>query len=115
MGTLPINVVVSPSAIIEVEIINTGPKGDTPIKGVDYFTQSDIDYFLSNAIQDKTYVHDQIPPNSIWNITHNLNKYPSVTVVNSAGSISIGEIDYISLNEISITFSAGFSGKAYLN
>lgn len=92
-----------------------GEDGYTPIKGVDYFTQDDIDNFLSNVIQDKTYIHDQMVSSEVWIITHNLNKYPSITVINSAGSVSFGEIDYVSLNEISITFSAGFSGKAYLN
>lgn len=110
----------SPVQII-ANIIATGPpgvqgeEGYTPIRGVDYFTQDDIDYFLDNIVQDKTYVYDQIASSKIWNVVHNLNKYPSVTVVESTGAISFGEIDYISLNEIRITFSANFSGKAYLN
>tara|TARA_R110000851_G_scaffold57420_2_gene133757 strand:+ start:2882 stop:3478 length:597 start_codon:yes stop_codon:yes gene_type:complete len=62
-----------------------------------------------------TYVHDQGLPNSIWSISHNLEKFPSVSVVDSGGAIVIGQVEYVNLNTITITFSSAFSGKAYLN
>lgn len=65
--------------------------------------------------QSITYTHTQITPAAIWTIKHNLEKYPSVTVVDSAGSVVLGAVKYISENEIEITFSAAFSGKVYLN
>lgn len=76
---------------------------------------------LSNELEQKivtatnTYVFIQNTPASIWEITHNLNKIPSVTVIDSAGSIVIGETNYIDMNNITITFSGAFSGKALLN
>ena len=105
-------------AEINVNVIGSGPKGDKgdkPIRGVDYFTQEDIDSFIASVIQDKTYVHDQIQSSNTWSITHNLGKYPAVSVVNSGGTVSIGEVTYINLNQVTITFSAMFSGRAYLN
>jgi hypothetical protein len=48
-------------------------------------------------------------------ITHNLGKYPSVTVVDSAGTWVVGGVTYVSLNVVQLTFSAPFSGTAYLN
>jgi len=39
----------------------------------------------------------------------------SVTVVNSANEIVIGKVEYIDANEVQISFSAAFSGKAYFN
>jgi len=72
---------------------------------------------LSPDIQKKlvTYVHNQITASTTWNIQHNLNDYPSVTVIDSAGSVVIGEVTYNSSNDLTITFSAPFSGTAYLN
>lgn len=62
-----------------------------------------------------THVHYENTPNIEWNITHNMNKYPSVTIVDSAGSIVEGAVDYLSLNSCKITFCGAFSGKAYFN
>ena len=64
---------------------------------------------------DKTYVHVQSSAASVWVVTHNLNKYPSVTVVDSAGSVVVGEVVYNNTNKVTITFIGSFSGKAYLN
>ena len=50
-----------------------------------------------------------------WIIDHALNKYPSVSIVDSAGSVVIGDIKYISLSRVVVTFTFEFSGKAYLN
>jgi len=62
-----------------------------------------------------TYVHYENTPNIEWIAIHNMNKYPSVTVVDSAGSIVEGAVDYLSLNSCKITFCGAFSGKAYFN
>ena len=66
-------------------------------------------------VDDKTYVYTQTTSTAVWNIQHNLNKYPSVTVVDSGGSVVVGETVYIDNNNIQITFSFVFSGKAYCN
>lgn len=66
-------------------------------------------------IKEKTYIHDQMIPASIWTINHNLNQEPSVTVVDSGGTVVFGEVIYLNNNIIRLEFSAGFSGKAYLN
>ena len=62
-----------------------------------------------------TYTHTQASPSSVWVVTHNLNCFPSVTVVDSAGSVVFGEVEYISASVVRITFAAAFGGKAYLN
>lgn len=61
------------------------------------------------------YIHNQSLPSDTWTITHNLNKNPSITVVDSAGGEVEGAVVINSLNQITITFCAAFSGKAYLN
>lgn len=64
---------------------------------------------------DKQYIHVQNSASTTWTITHNLNAFPSVTVVDSANTEVIGEIIYIDVNNISIMFSSPFGGRAYLN
>ena len=64
---------------------------------------------------DKTYVHYQNVQSDTWEIQHNLDKYPSITVVDSANNIVVGDICYIDTNKVIVTFSAPFSGKAFCN
>ena len=68
-----------------------------------------------NIIEDKTFVYTQAVSSDVWEIKHNLDKYPAVTVVDSGNSVVIGEIVYIDKNNIRITFASAFSGKAYFN
>ena len=70
---------------------------------------------LFSGDKDKEYIHNQTSASVVWNIQHNLNKLPSVTTVNINNIEVKGEIQYIDNNNLTITFSAGFSGKAYLN
>ena len=62
-----------------------------------------------------TYTYVQELPSGIWTITHNLGRMPSVSIVDSAGTLVHGNVDYISNNVIRVTFSGEFSGRAYLN
>ena len=64
---------------------------------------------------DKHYTHNQNNASVVWNVTHNLNKYPSVSVTLSTGLQGIAQVDYIDENSLTITFTGATSGKAYLN
>jgi hypothetical protein len=66
-------------------------------------------------ILDKHHTHDQSVSSNQWTVTHNLNKYPSVQVIDSAGSFCIGQITHNSVNQLTLDFNASFTGKAYLN
>ena len=44
-----------------------------------------------------------------------MNKYPSVTVIDSGNNEVVGDIVYTSLNSVVINFSGAFSGTAYFN
>ena len=83
----------------------------------------------SNLIEDKvydfavftlssqgvpTFVFTQGVAATTWNITHNLGKFPSVSVVNNNNIVINGEVTYIDNNNVQLNFSAGFAGKAYL-
>lgn len=62
-----------------------------------------------------THVHDQISSSSSWLVDHGLDKFPSVTVVDSAGTVVIGEVRYLNKNAVLLSFNSEFSGTAYLN
>ena len=67
------------------------------------------------SLPDKTFEFTQGQPATTWNIQHDLNKFPSVSVINNNNVVINGEVTYIDKNNVQINFSAGFSGKAYLN
>lgn len=62
----------------------------------------------------RRYVHTQNAASASWQITHNLGGYPAVTIVDSASTVVIGEVSYISTSQIRVDFTAPFSGYAYL-
>ena len=64
---------------------------------------------------DLHYTHTQSNATDQWVITHNLNKHPSVAVVDSGGNIVITEVRYDSANRLTVLFNSAESGKAYLN
>lgn len=79
--------------------------------------QPSVDVIITGGIvgTDKNFIFTQSSASDTWTINHTLNKFPSVSVVDSAGSIVIGNVTYNSTSQITLTFSASFSGKAYLN
>jgi hypothetical protein len=83
--------------------------------------EEDKDYLFSvidfnkSENKDKNYVHNQVVASNTWSVSHDLNKYPSVTIVDSGENVVIGDVQYIDLNNIKITFTSSFSGKAYFN
>lgn len=81
--------------------------------------EEDEDYFVSllqvDVLSDKHYTHNQNNASDVWNVTHNLEKHPSVSVVLSTGQQGLADVQYINNNELTITLLSAQSGKAYLN
>jgi len=69
----------------------------------------------ADGIGDKHFAHTQSIASATWVVNHNLNKFPSVTVVDSAGTVVIGKVEYNTNNQATLTFVGSFSGKAYFN
>ena len=90
----------------------------TSLKGNGNF---DVDKFYDFAVFTlssqgvPTFIFTQGVPATTWNIQHDLGKFPSVSVINNNNVIINGEVTYIDNNNVQLNFSAGFTGKAYLN
>tara|TARA_R110002153_G_scaffold113977_1_gene256540 strand:+ start:209 stop:472 length:264 start_codon:yes stop_codon:yes gene_type:complete len=69
----------------------------------------------TSGAADANYVHDQGSASATWVVTHGLGKLCSVTVVDTANTVVIGDITYNSVNQVTLKFSGSFSGKAYFN
>lgn len=67
------------------------------------------------ASPEKTYVHIQNVPGKTWSITHNLNKFPSVTSVDENNNVVYGEVSYVDNNRAVVKFTQAYRGRAYLN
>ena len=64
---------------------------------------------------DKNFVFTQAIPAMEWTIEHNLEKYPSVSVVDPNNNNIYGDVTYLSTSLLKISFTALTSGIAYLN
>jgi hypothetical protein len=64
---------------------------------------------------DLSYTFTQGTASDTWTIAHNLGKFPSVTVVDSAGNVGFGSVKHTDANNLVVSFGAAFAGKAYLN
>ena len=90
----------------------------TPLAGNGNF---DINKFYDFAVftlptqGTPTFIFTQANPATTWDITHNLGKFPSITVIDTGNTVVTGEYNYVSNNRVLLTFSAAFDGKAYLN
>jgi len=104
------NIVVSPvvqtltvtQTVQSVTVASPGPQGPQGPQGP------------SGASTTLFYVYTQNAPANVWTITHNLNGYPTAVVLDTAGSQCEGTISYTNANTMVITFTAAFSGTAYI-
>lgn len=68
----------------------------------------------ASAATTRRYIHTQGVVSAEWVITHGLGGYPSVTIVDTSKTHVFGEVQYDSTTQITVSFSAPFSGYAYL-
>lgn len=65
--------------------------------------------------QEDYFEHSQPTPSTEWVIKHNLNRFPSVTTVNSNNQEIVGDVSYDNSNQVTVRFSSFESGKAFCN
>ena len=64
---------------------------------------------------DKTYNHKQTTPSTEWVCEHNLGKYPSVTVRNTADDMIVGRVVFDSPDKVTLSFNVAVTGDAFFN
>lgn len=89
-----------------------GAEGDILYK--DSTTDFDAKWAQPISFSDKNFVADFIVASTVA-VNHNLNKYPAVNVMNSAGEEVEGEVDYLNTNQLIVYFAAPFSGRITCN
>lgn len=62
----------------------------------------------------RSYLHTQAAPSLLWSVIHNLDRYPSVTVIDTANNSVIADVHYVDLNSLQITLLMATAGRAYL-
>jgi hypothetical protein len=101
---------VSTAGFYTLNLTNIGGNGN--LTDLLYY---DFAVFQLSSQGAPTFIFTQGVPATVWNISHNLGKFPSVSVTNNNNIVTNGEITYIDNNNLTCTFSAGFAGTAYLN
>ena len=90
------------------------PKSGT----LQYTPEKELELYVVDKwvqVKDKNYQHEQLAPSRVWEITHNLEKYPSVTIFDLSGQEVEAEVSHTDTNNLIITFSVAFAGYADLN
>lgn len=67
------------------------------------------------TITSKTFIFEQGIASDTWIINHNLGKYPSVTLVDTAGTQFQGRVEYIDENNCIVYMNGATKGKAFIN
>ena len=94
-----------------LDLTNIGGNGNLDLnKYYDFAT-----FTISSGVGDKNFVFNQAVASATWTVQHNLNKFPSCTMVLSTGQQGYGDVTFIDENNLTITFAGAESGKAYIN
>jgi hypothetical protein len=104
--------VVGASRLIELtDVDSIRNDGDVLIYDISTDTYIHVEY-----AGDAHYIHTQATPLQTWSINHDLGKIPSITVVNSSGTVMLAEINHLDINNAEVIFgNATFTGVAYCN
>lgn len=90
---------------------------DTPnqvIVNQDAPNQVVVRFAGAGSSNTRRHIHTQAVASTTWTITHTLGGKPSVTIVDSADTVVVGEVTYNSNSEVVVNFTSAFSGFAYL-
>ena len=87
--------------------------GTTVLVEEEAATQIVVQLGLAQSFTSR-HIHDQASAAASWPITHALGGRPQVTVVDTSDTVVVGDVTYTSDTQLSVSFTAAFSGKAYL-
>ena len=103
--------------------IQSGASISVSVKQTGYNKSTVVNQPVENTISirglkgggDLSYVHTQSTAASVWNITHSLIKKPAVTIIDEEGYEVEADVQHLSDNAVTITFSEPFAGTAHFN
>lgn len=113
-NTLQATVISASSNTFSVSGALAGPTGATGPTGPAGTTDYTLLTNKPTIINDKNYIQPFTAVSTV-SVTHNLGKYPAVTVIDSAGDECVGSVNHVSTNQLTVNFSASFSGTVYCN
>ena len=97
-------------------VVKVSPSDHDTLYHRDYPNQHPISAITGLEQALDTYIFEQEIASDTWVIEHNLGKFPSCTVVDSAGVAQMpDDIKYNSENKMTVYFISAFAGKALLN
>lgn len=106
--------------MVEVRFINdttpievTSDEQETQIGVVSETQATEIE--VGGLVEDKHFVYEQGVASDTWVIKHNLGKYPSVSLVDSAGTQFDADVEYNNENTCTVRMNGATTGKAFLN
>lgn len=114
VNNVNVSVAIAANAAASRAALNLGNLATQSGNVADFLTTTTAEGIYRPLDKD-AHTHEQLNANNSWLVSHNLNRYPSVTITDSAGSVVVGNVTYISPTQICLDFSAAFSGTAYLN
>jgi hypothetical protein len=103
------NAITDGDKLIGTDAANKGRTVNITVGSLKTFMEENAEF------NGETTIFNQNTASSIWTVEHNLEKFPSVTAIDSSGGLIIGEINYQNNNSLTINFSAPLTGTAYLN
>lgn len=88
-------------------VVRRGFYGEAHFSNI--YNKTEIDSLVGSS----GYQHDQITPNAVWSISHNLGFYPDVSIKDSIGNEIFADVFHNSANQVTITFTGAETGRAY--
>jgi hypothetical protein len=106
--------------VVEVQV--SGPQGPVGPEGKSAYEIAVENGFSGTEAQwlasfggDASYRHVQSTPSADVTVTHNLGKFPAISVKDSSGQAVYGSYQYIDTNTVRVLFSSAFSWEAIFN
>lgn len=98
--------------VLKSTLKNISDEVEKHIDGIGDTVRTTAEEYLKE-LQTARVIQQQVPL-AEWEIKHDLDSYPVVTVIDSSGEKVVGNVTYISKQKLKINFTSEFSGKVVL-
>lgn len=98
--------------VLKSTLKNISDEVEKHIDGIGETVRTTAEEYLKE-LNSARVIQQQVPL-AEWEIKHDLDSYPVVTVIDSSGEKVVGNVTYISKQKLKINFTSEFSGKVVL-